>query len=107
MAASQASRPVLKVDFQATLSAARYSREIAGMPHTFSIAQALQELNIQQLQWHPVRGQFDNMTDLAQLSLVEDIQRGDVGFAPKFVMDDMMAPANAKHVLKAMGMKGF
>ncbi len=29
------------------------------------------------------------------------------GFMPKFVMDDMMAPANAKHVLKAMGMKGF
>lgn len=87
MATSQASRPVLQVDFQATLSATRSSREIAGMPHTFRIAQALQELTIQQLQWHPVRGQSDNMTDLTQLSLVEDIfLRGDVGFAPKLWM---------------------
>lgn len=28
-------------------------------------------------------------------------------FAPKFVMGDMIPPMNAKHVLKAMSMKGF
>lgn len=69
---------------------------------------SLQEHSIQQLQWHWVRGQSDNMTDPAQLSLVKDvIQRGDVGFAPKFVMGDMMPPVNAKQVLKAMGMETF